>query len=145
MVVLTESIVRAAARRATILGCAILPILLGLAWGEPALAQGSVSSVSLTPFVTGLIPVVGPRGGVGGVSIDAAGVVARSDVESLGRLREARLRALTRISDDLAATSALRKVSLRGLAAAIDQLRQERRPASAEVKHRPRLPRAQWL
>jgi len=37
--VLAESIVRAAARRATILGWAILPVLLGLAWSEPALAQ----------------------------------------------------------------------------------------------------------
>jgi Protein of unknown function (DUF1598) len=142
---LAESIVRAAARRATIFGCAILPVLLGLAWSEPALAQGSVSSVSLTPFVTGLIPVVGPRGGVGGVSIDAAGVVARSDVESLGRLREARIRALTRISDDLAATSPLRKISLRGLAAAIDQLRQERRPVSDELQNLAGLQRVQFV
>ena len=51
-----------------------------------------IGSGEIRPFVVGLVPVVGP-GGVGGVSVDAKGVVARSDVESLGRLREARLRA----------------------------------------------------
>src|SRR5690242_1461245 len=85
-----------------------------------------VGSGEIRPFVVGVVPVVG-RGGVGGVSIDAHGVVSRSDVESLGRLRDARLKALAPIDSEMQAASPLRKVSLRHLQAAIDERRKSNR------------------
>src|SRR6188768_2057680 len=91
---------------------ALIGLLASLA---PRSADGqAVSFGQVRPFVIGFIPVVG-RGGVGGVSIDAAGVVSRCEVEETGRLREARLRALAPISGEMAAASKLRKISLRGL------------------------------
>src|SRR6478609_1120861 len=52
---------------------------LALLVTQVALAQ-FLGDLELRPFVVGLIPVVG-MGGVGGVSIDTSGVLARSDVE----------------------------------------------------------------
>ena len=76
----------------------------------------AVSFGEIRPFVVGLVPVVG-NGGVGGVSIDAQGVVTRSDVESLGRLRDARLKAAAPIDSEMQAASPMRKISLRRLQA----------------------------
>src|SRR3954451_21381458 len=85
---------------------------------EQACAQ-SVAFSEVRPFVVGVVPVVGP-GGVGGVSIDAAGVVARSDRDALGKLRELRARAIAAGDSDLAAASKLRKISLQRLQQAIE-------------------------
>jgi hypothetical protein len=106
--------------------------------------QSAVSFTELRPFVTGLIPVVGP-GGVGGVSIDAKGAVSRSDVETLGRLREARLRAMKPVDGDLKTVSRMRKVSLRGLQAAIDELRRDGRGISDELQNLAGLQRLQYI
>ncbi len=106
----------------SLLLCCIAPLFAA----QPALAQFT-GSFELRPFVVGLIPVVG-NGAVGGVSIDAGGVLARSDIDAAGRLREARLRALSPIDSDLAATSPCRKVSLRRLSAAIDECRLAKKP-----------------
>ena len=63
-----------------------LILLTGALLLQPATAvgQGSVASTSIRPFVTAIIPVVGTGGAVGGVTVDATGVVARSDVDALG-------------------------------------------------------------
>jgi hypothetical protein len=110
-----------------------------------AAGQGAVGVTQLRPFVIGFIPVVGPRGGVGGVLIDAQGVVSRSDEETTGRLREARLRALAPLSGDLLATSPLRKVSLRGLVAALDQQRKAGKPAGDDLLHLAGLTRVEYV
>jgi hypothetical protein len=64
---------RVAAGRFVFSACA-LAALLGVAAGS-ACGQAAISSTSQRPFVIGFIPVVGPGGAVGGVSVDAKGVV----------------------------------------------------------------------
>src|SRR5688572_5093922 len=104
---LARGAARAAARRVSFFaGAALVAAILNPA--ASARAQGSVSFGVQRPFVTSFRPVIGRGGGVGGVSIDAQGMVARSDVETLGRLREARERALEKGEARLAA-SRLRK------------------------------------
>src|SRR5262245_20375060 len=95
-----------------VVGCALLAMALV---PRPVAAQAALTFGQQRPFVTGWIPVIGPGGGVGGVSIDAAGVVSRSEADATGRLRAARERALAPLSGELLAASKLRKVSLRGL------------------------------
>src|SRR5690606_10042368 len=72
-------------------------------------AQGSVSSQSVRPFVTGWIVVRGRNGAVGGVHVDANGVVSRTAVarRALDDARGELLRGEP--------TPKLRMVSLRGL------------------------------
>jgi hypothetical protein len=98
-------------------------------WAPIAAGQGSVRNTTIRPFVTALIPVVS-GGVVGGISIDSAGVVSRSDVETLGTLREARERALERVDSDLMSRSPMRKISLRGLIAEIQRRRKLGQPVS---------------
>jgi hypothetical protein len=102
---------------------------------QAALGQGGVAFTQQRPFVIGFIPVVGARGAVGGVSIDAQGVVARSDVDQTRKLRDARLKALQEASTELQAASRMRKVSLRGLASAIEQRVRGGLPATSELQN----------
>jgi len=110
-----------------------------------SLGQGAVSFGQQRPFVIGWIPVVGPGGAVGGVSIDAQGVIDRCDVELTGKLRDARLKALSPVSADLAKDSRLRKVSLHGLTAALDVQRRSGKPATDEMQNLAGLTRVQYL
>lgn len=104
-----------------------------------------VANSEIRPFVTGLIPVIGRGGFVGGVSVDAAGVVKRSDTETLGRLRELRLVALEKIRSDLDKSSTMRKVSLRGLMAAIDARRRKGSPVTDELQNLAGLQRVEYV
>jgi len=104
-----------------------------------------VSNTQIEPFVVGLIPVVGRSGAVGGVSIDAAGVLSRSSADASSQLRDARQRALAPIDSDLAATSALRKISLRRLSAAIDERRVKREPLTDVLQNLAGLTRVQFV
>jgi len=100
---------------------------------QAALAQFT-GNIEFRPFVVGLIPVVG-NGAVGGVSIDASGVLARSDLDATGALRDARLRALMPIDSELAASSRCRKISLRRLSAAIDERRLAKQPVEDSLQN----------
>src|SRR5688500_308743 len=86
-------------------------LLAALLFARFAAGQGAVAVTQQRPFVIGLVPVVGAGGAVGGVSIDAQGVVARSDVDQTQRLRDARLKALAEVDSELRETSPMRKVS----------------------------------
>lgn len=138
---------RATMRSLMPLACAASLLVLAILSGTPqrAAAQGSVSSGQIRPFVTGWIPVVGPGGAVGGVSIDADGVVARCGEEAAGRLREARLKALAALDEDLNAKSPMRKVSLRGLIAAIEQSRKQQRPLLGAEQNLAGLQRIEYV
>jgi hypothetical protein len=103
------------ARRTGASFCALLAAAGLLALPIPASGQASLSFGTQRPFVVGIIPVVGASGAVGGVSIDADGVVARSDLETRGKLREARLAALKGVDSDIQSASPIRKISLRRL------------------------------
>ncbi len=105
----------------------------------------SVSFTEQRPFVIGIIPVVGPGGAVGGVAVDAKGVVARSAVDAAGSLRDTRRKALARLSSDVNAASPMRKISLRGIQAAIDELRRKKLPLTGELQNLAGLTRIEYV
>jgi hypothetical protein len=81
-------------------------------------SQGQGASVSFTgqrAFVTGFTPIIGRNGGVGGIDVDANGVLKRSETQSEAQLTEARSRALHGVSVDVRRKSLMRKVSLQRL------------------------------
>ncbi len=84
-----------------------------------ARAQSSVSSVTYRPFVTSFIPVVGRGGAVGGISIDAEGVLSRTQVDDGRHLRNAWLKASQPSAAALGSPSDLRMVSLAKLETAL--------------------------
>ena len=132
---------RAAARM-----MAIFAALVGIAVDlQPAAGQGGVAFTQQRPFVIGLVPVVGAGGAVGGVSIDAQGVVARNDADQTQRLREVRLKALQEIDSKLQSPSRMRKVSLRGLAAEIEQRVKGGLPATDELLNLAGLTRIEFV
>ena len=56
---------------------------------NPLPAQtGAVRSVSIRPFVTALIPVIGRNGAIGGVIVNAAGIVRRAEVSDSATLAQ---------------------------------------------------------
>ena len=118
--------------------------VLGIASAFPAAAQ-LVGFNEIRPFVTSVIPVVGPGGAVGGVSVDAQGVLARSDTDAAGRLRDARLKALAPLHSELNASSSRRKISLRGLQEAIEQCRQSGRAVDEELQNLAGLTRVEFV
>jgi len=113
---------------------------------RPAAGQGgAVAFTQQRPFVIGFIPVVGPNGGVGGVSIDAQGVVSRSNVDQLGLLRDARLKAQLPPSREMPQASTLRKVSLKGLSAELDRLRKTGKPITDDLQNLAGLTRVEYV
>jgi hypothetical protein len=112
---------------------------------SPAMAQGQVGSVQLTPFVVGIIPVIGPGGGVGGVSIDADGAISRTERDESGRLRELRMRAMGEVPADVARESKMRKVSLARLEALIVRHIDEKKPLPDEVQNLAGLTRIEFV
>ena len=73
-------------------------------------------------------------GGVGGVGINARGVIARADVELSGELREHYATALSRLSSELNKRTPLRKVSLKRLDAEIARCLASGEDLPAEVQ-----------
>lgn len=82
---------------------------------------------------------------VGGISIDAHGVLLNAERDNLNKLRALRAQALAEVPGDLRQPTELRKVSLRGLAAAIDDCRQNNRPLPDEVKYLAGLQRIRYV
>lgn len=118
--------------------CSVMATFLAGLFGWPVAsacrAQGSISNLSWVPFVTGIVPVVGRNGTVGGVRIEPGGVVRRSTVDETSRLRADWLNALRPVSRALNTKSPLRKVSLRRLSAAITR---ELKPGKGKGKGLP--------
>lgn len=73
-------------------------------------------------FVTSVTPVVGPNGVVGGISVDAAGVVSRAEVTEMQDLARARAAALQKVPTDLEPPTPMRMVSLKRLDRAVEEL-----------------------
>jgi hypothetical protein len=132
--------------RCRIVFAVAIPVVFTLGLGTASVrGQSGVANTELRPFVTGLIPVVGRGGFVGGVSVDAAGVVTRSDTEAVGRLRDLRMGALEKVRTELDASSALRKVSLRGLMAAIQTRRRAGQGITDELQNLAGLQRVEFV
>jgi len=81
---------------------------------------------------------------VGGVSIDAQGVIARVTPDQAGDLRRARMQAFQPVPGDLK-SMALRKISLRQLEAAIAEHRKNGTPLSDEMRYLAGLQRIQYV
>ncbi len=82
---------------------------------------------------------------VGGVAIDAQGVVTKVRVDQHGDLMRFRQAAFQTVPDDLAKNSPMRKVSLRQLEAAIAELRDTGKPLSDEIRYLAGLQRIQYV
>ncbi|HEY2411141.1 MAG TPA: DUF1598 domain-containing protein [Pirellulaceae bacterium] len=122
-------------------GAILLVLLAGV---SPTRGQ-AISDTSVQPFVVGLVPVIGNSGRVGGISIDAAGAVSRSDVETGGSLRDARLKALAVIDSDINAASPLRKISLRRLSAALQEKITARKAPGSDLQNLAGLTRVEYV
>jgi hypothetical protein len=88
---------------------------------------------------------MGRNGVVGGVSIDAAGVVDRCSLQAAGQLRRAWLAGMEPAPAEMARASGLRKVSLRRLEAAIAECRQRGQPLPLEMRVLAGLQRVRYV
>jgi hypothetical protein len=104
-----------------------------------------MSSSSWRPFVIATVPVIGSNGVVGGVSINASGVVDRCSQQTAGQLRRAWLAAMQPPPGDMARASDLRKVSLRRLEVAIAECRQRGEPLPLEMRFLAGLQRVRYV
>ncbi|HEY4309237.1 MAG TPA: DUF1598 domain-containing protein, partial [Pirellulales bacterium] len=94
----------------------------------------------------GLIPSTGFfAGAVGGISINADGVLANAQQDNLHKLRDVRVKALAAVPGDLAQPTELRKISLRGLMATIDDCRLKNRDLPDDVKYLAGLQRLRYV
>jgi hypothetical protein len=110
-----------------------------------ARAQGSVSEVTQRPFVVGVIPVVGAGGGVGGVAIDADGVVGNAEERDVVALRDARRDAMSGLAGDVTKKSSLRKLSLRRLDALLACYASEDKALPPEILYLAGLQRIEYV
>jgi hypothetical protein len=115
-------------------------------FGDHAAAQfqASIGEVTQQAFVVGVIPVVG-NGAVGGVAIDANGVMAKAEERDVVALRDARRNAMSGLAGDVTKTSALRKISLRQLDALLARHLSQQRPPSSEILYLAGLQRVEYV
>jgi hypothetical protein len=107
-------------------------------------AQGSISDFELRPFVVGVVPVVS-NGAVGGVAIDAQGVIEQAEQRDRIALRDARRAALSGLAGDFQRPSRLRKISLRRLESLLAQHAQQQQPLSSELLYLAGLQRIEYV
>jgi len=77
--------------------------------------------------------VIGTQSAVGGVLVDADGMLTRATLDDLGKLEQARRELTDAIPEDLRQTNQLLKISLRGLDEAIARCRDRGEPLPAEI------------
>ena len=119
-----------------------------LAFAQTVMSNGGSSGVSsggLRPFVTGVIPVVGPNGAVGGVLVDADGVVTRAKTIDAKKLKKARESVLEDLASAPNPSSQFRKISLRGLDAEIQSLQKNGKPLTPEIEFLGGLQRVEYV
>ena len=125
-------------------GLAAAALMLGAADRPSSFGQGiaTIQSGGTQAFVTGVTPVIGPNGGVGGVSVDTRGVVQLAeDVDSLRNVwvepKE--------IDAEVEADVPLRMVSLRRLHERMEHHIQNERPFTTEMFFLAGLRRVEYL
>ena len=82
---------------------------------------------------------------VGGVSIDAAGVLQNAEPDAQKQLAKLRLQALAAVPGDLKQPAELRKISLRRLEQAIGDHLREGKPLADEIRYLAGLQRVQYV
>jgi Protein of unknown function (DUF1598) len=82
---------------------------------------------------------------VGGVLIDADGVLVNAEVDKMNLLRDLRAKALKEIPADLNQPSKLRKISLRSLAAALAEQQQTGGPLPDDIKYLAGMQRVRYV
>jgi hypothetical protein len=82
---------------------------------------------------------------VGGVSIDAEGILNNSQTADLGTLSKMRREALEQVPGDMHAAAPLRKVSLRRLEEAIDGYLKDQKPLPDSIRYLAGLQRIQYV
>jgi len=113
---------------------------------SPVRSQGaSVSFTGQRAFVTGFIPVFGRNGGVGGIDVDANGVLERIESQSNPHLAVAREKAIDGLSVDVRRNSPMRKVSLSRLEAEIAKLAANQEALTAEMLYLAGLQRIEYV
>jgi hypothetical protein len=113
-----------------------------------ALSQGQGASISFQgqrAFVTGFTPIIGRNGGVGGVDVDADGVLGRAQAPAGLQLAEERNRALQKVAANVRRLSPMRKVSLQRLENEIAEQVAKRQPLSSEVLFLAGLQRIEYV
>lgn len=110
-----------------------------------ARSQGSVSFGGQRAFVTGFTPIIGRNGGVGGIDVDADGVLQRVETQREGQLAQARAQALQGVSIDVRRKSSLRKVSLPRLEAEIAKYAVKQQALSADILFLAGLQRIEYV
>lgn len=112
----------------------------------PAHSQGaSVSFTGQRTFVTGFIPVIGPNGGVGGIDVDADGLLKRVESQANAQLSAARAQAIGGLSHDVRRNSPMRKVSLPRLEAEIAKLAANQEVLHADILYLAGLQRIEYV
>lgn len=110
-----------------------------------AVPAQSISEVTQRPFVVGVIPVVGAGGGVGGVAIDADGLVANAEERDIVALRDVRREAMSGLAGDVTKKSTLRKISLRRLDALLARHASENKALPSETLYLAGLQRVEYV
>ena len=87
----------------------------------------------------------GRQSSVGGVSVDAAGVVKNSTVDVLNELRQLRLKAQTKVSDELAEKVELSKISLKRMMAEIKKAQDAGKEIPDEVRYLAGIQRIKYV
>ncbi len=115
-------------------------------FGDHAAAQvqGSIGAVTQQPFVVGAVPVVG-NGAVGGVAIDAKGVMAKAEERDVVALRDARRNATSGLAGDVTKRSELRKISLRQLDALLARQVSQNKQLPSEILYLAGLQRVEYV
>lgn len=113
-----------------LLGIGVLAIVATLVWANSALAQ-------INPY--------GNYRSVGGISIDPSGVLTNASVETMGQLSEFRKKSLGQVSDDLKQKSNVRKISLKGIDAALRAQIDGGKPIPETMKYLAGLQRVDYV
>jgi len=131
--------------RGAIFTLGLLAIFIRSSCDEYLHGQASIFSGGTRAFVTGFVPVIGPNGGVGGVEVDADGVLSRVETERHNSLASARMKAAVGIAGDIRRRSAMRKISLRRLEEAIERQATRQQALDSELLFLAGLQRIEYV
>ena len=113
-----------------------------LRWARPAAVVAFLTLVLLAPSQPARAQFVSQQ--VGGIAIDARGIVTKVSVGDAAELLRARKAAFQAVPDDMQGL-ALRKISLRRLEAAIAEHRENGTPLSDDIEYLAGLQRIQYV